>query len=150
MSDWFVDQMLELQATASEYFRRNIPSDDNPQQQEQFQLAENCSLCEKPSKSFFVDLEVLRKTFFKCCEDNPNHHANKSVNMSTTKVKDHGHITGKYRGAAGSKCNLSSSQETSNFVPIFFHNFSDYNCHLIFETLVTKAFELKLDIHTVP
>ena len=38
----------------------------------------------------------------------------------------------------------------SSFVPIFFHNFSGYDCHLIFELLLTKAFELKLDIKILP
>ena len=38
----------------------------------------------------------------------------------------------------------------SSFVPIFFHNFSGYDCHLIFELLLTKAFELTLDIKILP
>ena len=38
----------------------------------------------------------------------------------------------------------------SCFVSISFHNFSGYDCHLIFELLLTKAFELKLDIKILP
>ena len=64
------------------------------------------------------------------------------------KVRDHDHLTGKYRGAAHSKCTINVKQKQSSFVPIFFHNFSGYDCHLVFELLLTKAF--KLDIKILP
>ena len=52
------------------------------------------------------------------------------------KVRDHDHLTGKYRGAAHNICNIQSQQRSSSFVPIFFQNFSGYDCHLIFEELL--------------
>ncbi len=42
-----------------------------------------------------------------------------SVNLR--KVRDHDHMTGKYRCAAHSECNLKYSKQIG-FVPIFFHN----------------------------
>ena len=46
------------------------------------------------------------------------------------KVRGHGHLTGKYRGPAQRKCSNNVTQKQSNFIPVVFHNFSNYNCHL--------------------
>ncbi|VVC41594.1 Ribonuclease H-like domain [Cinara cedri] len=39
------------------------------------------------------------------------------------KVRDHNHLTGKYRGAAHSICNLN--YKVPRFIPLFFHNLSE-------------------------
>ena len=49
------------------------------------------------------------------------------------KVRDHNHLTGIFRGAAHSKCNLMLRK--SNKIPIFFHNFRGYDSHLISKAL---------------
>ena len=54
------------------------------------------------------------------------------------KVRDHCHLTGKYRGPAHSKCNINVTQKQSNFIPFIFHNFSNYDCHMFFKKLVDK------------
>ena len=51
-------------------------------------------------------------------------------------VKDHCHLTGRFRGLAHNNCNLNTRKARTSFVPILFHNFSGYDCHLIFEKLV--------------
>ena len=51
------------------------------------------------------------------------------------KVRDHDHLTGFYRGAAHSKCNLMLRK--SNKIPIFFHNFRGYDSHLVTKGLAT-------------
>ena len=61
--------------------------------------------------------------------------------LDDTKVRDHDHLTGKYRGAAHNICNINVKQRSSSFVPIFFHNFSGYDCHLIFQELLIQAFK---------
>ena len=66
------------------------------------------------------------------------------------KVRDHDHLTGQYRGPAHSKCNIRVKQNQSSFVPMFFHNFSGYDCHLPFEQLITSAYNLKLPINIIP
>ena len=58
------------------------------------------------------------------------------------KLSDHDHLTGKYRGAAHSKCSMNVKQKQSSFVPIFFHIFSGYDCQLLFEQLLTQAFKM--------
>ena len=54
------------------------------------------------------------------------------------KVKDHCHLTGKYRGHAHSDCNLKVKQKDSNFITIGLHNFSNYDCHMFFKRLFDK------------
>ena len=66
------------------------------------------------------------------------------------KVRDHDHLTGKYRGAAHNICNINVKQKSSSFVPIFFHNFSGYNCHLIFQELLIQAFEKGYEPKIIP
>ena len=52
------------------------------------------------------------------------------------KVSDHCHITGKYRGAAHSKCNLEWAISAVNLkIPVVFHNLKGYDCHFIMQKL---------------
>ena len=46
-----------------------------------------------------------------------------------TKVRDHDHRTGQYRGAAHCKCNLDYF--ANRYVPVVFHNFRGYDGHFI-------------------
>ena len=48
------------------------------------------------------------------------------------KVRDHCHITEKYRGVAYSNCNINLKISK---LPIIFHNLSGYDSHLIFKEL---------------
>ena len=54
------------------------------------------------------------------------------------KVRDHCHLTGKYRGSAHNECNLKVKQKDSNLITIGLHNFSNYDCHMFFKTLVDR------------
>ena len=61
------------------------------------------------------------------------------------KVRDHCHLTGRYRGPAHNTCNINVKQEDSNFIPFAFHNFSNYDCHMLFKRLVDiKKDEVKI------
>ena len=70
--------------------------------------------------------------------------------LGEDKVRDHDHLTGKYRGAAHNKCNLNCKKKSSSFVPIFFHNFSGYDCHLIFEELLKQAYKMGCEPKIIP
>ena len=65
------------------------------------------------------------------------------------KVRDHCHLTGKYRGPAHSKCNIIVTQKQSNFIPFIFHNFSNYDCHMFFKKLVDKKKD-EVDFDIIP
>ena len=56
-----------------------------------------------------------------------------SKRFEKDKVRDHDHYTGKYRGAACNQCNLN--YKVPNFIPVFFHNLTSYDCHLFIKTM---------------
>ena len=70
-------------------------------------------------------------------------------NIESDKVRDHCHLTGEYRGPAHKTCNINVTQKQSNFIPIVFHNFSNFNCHMFFERLVNKE-KHKVDFEIIP
>ena len=70
---------------------------------------------------------------------------NKKINKDKDKVRDHCHITGKYRGAAHKKCN--SELRIPRKLPIIFHNLEGYDGHLIFREL--NNFK-DIDIQVIP
>ena len=65
------------------------------------------------------------------------------------KVRDHCHLTGKFRGPAHNKCNINVTQKQSNFIPFIFHNFSRYDSHMFFKKLVDKKRD-KVDFDIIP
>ena len=81
--------MLTLEHEANKYFKTNFPTKITPEEEVQFQQSTICWLCE----GSLLD-----------CDE---------------KVRDHDHLTGKYRGAAHSNCNINVKQKQSSFVPIF-------------------------------
>ena len=67
--------------------------------------------------------------------------------IESDKVRDHCHLTGKYRGPAHNTCKINVKQKDSNFIPFAFHNFSNYDCHMFFKRLVNlKKDKVKLKI----
>ena len=50
-----------------------------------------------------------------------------------SKVRDHCHYTGKFRGAAHQSCNLKFQRP--KFTPVFFHNLQNYDAHLFVRAL---------------
>ena len=79
-----------------------------------FQQAEICYAC-KEKLLYAVELGEL------------------SGKLIDDRVRDHCHLTGKYRGAAHSKCNLK--MKTSMFVPVLFHNLEGHDSHLFVKSL---------------
>ena len=57
------------------------------------------------------------------------------------KLRDHWHITGRFKGAAYWSCNINL-QFTKN-VPVIFHYLKGYDSHLIFYELI--KFDMKID-----
>ena len=59
------------------------------------------------------------------------------------KVRDHCHLTGKYRGAAHNQCNLN--YKLPKFYPVIFHNLSGYDTHMFIKDVA----ETKGDINCI-
>ena len=66
----------------------------------------------------------------------------KLIDNDEDKVRDHCHITGKFRGAAHESCNLNLKL-TKN-VPVIFHNLKNCDSHLIFNEL--DKFDVKIKV----
>ena len=56
---------------------------------------------------------------------------NKEYNNDDVPVRDHCHVTGKYRKSAHTDCNLS--YRLTNKIYVIFHNLSGYDSHLIMQ-----------------
>ena len=61
---------------------------------------------------------------------------------SDEKVKDHCHVTGKFKGVAHQSHNINL--QLTKKVPVIFHNLRGYDSHLIFYEL--KNFDVKNDV----
>ena len=56
-------------------------------------------------------------------------------------------MTGRYRGPSHNICTINVKQKDSNFIPFAFHNFSNYDCHMFFKSLVDlKKEKVKFEI----
>lgn len=80
-----------------------------------FTLAERCHICKKR----FADLSSVPPQ--------------KRRGHNQAKIIEHCHLTGKYRGAAHNVCNKNFFVPRT--VPVFLHNFSKYDCHLLIREL---------------
>ena len=59
-------------------------------------------------------------------------------------VRDHDHMTGKYRGAAHNECNfkLKLNAKTAP-IPVIFHNLKGYDGHLLMQAMTRVQREIK-------
>ena len=62
--------------------------------------------------------------------------------LNIDKVRDHCHITGKFRGAAHNQCNLKL--KIPKKLPIIFNNLEGYDGHIIFKEL--NNFDVTIDV----
>ena len=99
----FVNEMLTLEELASEYFETNIPLEITPEEEESFQQSKVCWMCENPLGDGEATPEAT-------CE---------ATREATQKVRDHDHLTGKYRGAAHNRCNLNCKKREVLLLPYF-------------------------------
>ena len=66
----------------------------------------------------------------------------KLFDVGDNKVRDHCHVTGKYRGSAHWNCNINL--KLTKIVPVIFHNSKGYDSHLIMEEI--GKFDLKVNV----
>ena len=64
------------------------------------------------------------------------------INDDDEKIRDHCHVTGKFRGATYWSCNINL--QLTKKVPIIFHNLRGNNSHLNFREL--NKFDVKINV----
>ena len=67
---------------------------------------------------------------------------NKLFDVGDEKVRDHCHVTGKFRSAADFSCNANC--KLSKNVPVIFHNLRGYDSHLIIKEI--RKFHVKVSV----
>ncbi|KAL9965086.1 hypothetical protein ACROYT_G028833 [Oculina patagonica] len=89
------------------------------------------------------------------------HICDKAYTNDDIRVRDHCHITGKYRGSAHQECNLKLRIEPDKIkIPVIFHNLKGYDSHFIMQeigaivknhTYKNKKGEIKeMNINAIP
>ena len=71
------------------------------------------------------------------------HMCEEQIVPDETKVHEHCHLTGRYRGRAHQNCNIN--YQDSRIIPVVFHNLTGYDAHFIIHEICTE-FEGKVDL----
>ena len=104
----FMEDMLEEVKYCKNVMKKefNKPLKMTKDDEEKFQKAEECHICDKK----YTDKDI--------------------------RVRDHCHITGKYRGSAHQKCNLKLRVNPEEIkIPVIFHNLRGYDSHFIMQEI---------------
>ena len=85
------------------------------------------------------DDETHFKVMDKC------HICDKEYTDNDVRVRDHCHITGKFRGSAHQECNLKLRIRPEDIkIPVIFHNLRGYDSHFIMQQIGEIAQELRI------
>ena len=107
ISKKFIKHVVKLtHKIYKDYYKNPKPYNLTVEEEKEFQSASICHICEE---------EFTRDK------------------KSNSKVRDHCHFTGEYRGAAHNKCNLSCRKPL--ILPVIFHNLQGYDAHLFIKQL---------------
>lgn len=103
--EWFAKELLYIAYRVEDVLRKIKPLKMTVDDEFSFIRADTCHICGKR----FLEKE--------------------------RRVRDHSHITGKFRGAAHESCNLNFQE--AHHIPIVFHNLSNYDAHFLVKILAT-------------
>ena len=89
------------------------------------------------------------------------HICNKKYTNKDIRVRDHCHITGKYRGSAHQECNLKLRIDPDKLkIPVVFHNLRNYDCSFVMQETGAvvkkhtyknnKGFNTEMKINVIP
>ena len=94
------------------------------------------------NKNFNKNLVITEKEEYLFQQSNNCWICKKLIDNEDEKVRDHCHITGKFRGAAHWDCNINF--QLTKKIPVIFQKFKGYDSHLVFSEL--DKFNLKVDV----
>ena len=90
----------------------------------------------KMKKEFNKPLRMMKEDEEEFQKANKCHICNKKYTNEDIKVRDHCHITGKYRGSAHQECNLKLGVNPEEIkIPVIFHNLRGYDSHFIMQEI---------------
>lgn len=115
--DWFVNELRRISQYVASILMKKLPMEKMTSEEEKVFNDPHtiCFICEQPFE------------------------------VSDVRVRDHCHITGKYRGPAHVNCNLN--YQISHTIPIVMHNLSGYDAHLFIKEL---AIQMNGDLTIIP
>ena len=106
-----------------------------------------CKKVMKKHKIFNKPLKMKRKDEDKFKKADSCHICDKKYNEKDIRVRDHCHITGKFRGSAHDYCNLKLRIDPDKIkIPVVFHNLRGYDFHFLMQNI--GEIVNKLNIHT--
>ena len=93
--------------------------------------------CKKTMKRFFnKPLKMTQDDEDKFKKATECHICDKEYTEKDIRVRDHCHMTGKYRGSAHQECNLSLRINPEEIkIPVIFHNLRGYDSHFIMQEI---------------
>ena len=100
-------------------------------------MLEEVKYCKKViKKEFNKPLRMTKDDEEKFQKAKESHICNKKYNDKDIQVRDHCHITGKYRGSAHQECNLKLRVNPEEVkIPVIFHNLRGYDSHFIMQEI---------------
>ena len=100
-------------------------------------MLEEVKYCKKVmKKEFNKPLRMTKEDEEKFQKANECHICNKKYTNEDIKVRDHCHITGKYRGSSHQECNLKLRVNPEEVkIPVIFHNLRGYDSHFIMQEI---------------
>ena len=105
-----MESLQDLEKDLWDFQKENKEMMQTEEQEQAFQAATHCYMCQERFDQLFPD-ETKRDKW--------------------SKVRDHNHATGEFRGAAHNECNLNKKR--SYHILVFFHNLRGYDSHLIMQ-----------------
>ena len=124
-------------------------------------MLEEVKYCKKVMKKHFdKPLRMTKEDEDEFKKATTCHICDKKYTEKDIRVRDHCHITGKYRGSAHQDCNLKLRINPKEIkIPVIFHNLRGYDSHFIMQeigaivknnTYTKNGKEIKMDINAIP
>ena len=122
-------------------------------------MLDEVNYCQKIIKNKFKKpLKMTKKDEDSFHKADKCHICDKQYVPADIRVRDHCHVTGKYRGSAHQDCNLNL--QLSDKIPVIFHNLRGYDSHFIMQELGAiiknrtyinkKGEECQMNINVIP
>ena len=131
------EEVKDCQEVIKENFQKPLVM--TASDEEDFQKAEKCWICQrkyKREKTAEEKERVKDEEYYWIGGDLYKPEEKERDRIANEPVRDHCHITGKYRGSAHRKCDLNLQISAEKIkIPVIFYNLKGYDSHLIIEKL---------------